>query len=107
MKRYFVKEGRKKYLKMVLKRDHIPYQFEKNNGRDYVWVSLSCRQYRILREDAECEYEREQHTCNIPIYSLHTLRNPEKLKRLKELNSDFNSFGILSKDVEKFEKLVG
>lgn len=56
------------------------------DGRLYIWTPLSCRQYRVMLEDAECEYERSLHRSNTPIYSFRTLMNPEKFQRLKLLN---------------------
>ena len=60
----------------------------------------------VRLEDAECEYERSLHRSNTPIYSFRTLMNPEKFQRLKLLNAAYHGFGILSKDVERFEKAV-
>ena len=91
---------------MNLIRDITEYEFIKSDVNLYIWTSLSCRQYRVMLEDAECEYERSLHRSNTPIYSFRTLMNPEKFQRLKLLNAAYHGFGILSKDVERFEKAV-
>lgn len=106
MKKYFVPDGKKNFLTTVLNRDEIDYDFMEIDGRLYIWTPLSCRQYRVMLEDAECEYERSLHKSNTPIYSFRTLMNPEKFQRLKLLNAAYHGFGILSKDVERFEKAV-
>lgn len=106
MKKYFVPEGKKKYLIIVLKRDLIPYEFFEVDGRQYVSVPLSCRQYRVMLEDAECECERARHQSNIPIYSFRTLMNQKKFHRLCQINKAYHGFGILSKDVERFEQAI-
>ena len=71
-KKYFVPKGREKFLSTVLNRDGLNHYFEETEGRSYVWVCLSCKEYRIMLEDAECEYERSLHKSNAPIYSYHT-----------------------------------
>ncbi len=106
MKKYFVPNGKKDFLTTVLDRDKIDHDFTEIDGRLYVWVSLSCRQYRVMLEDAECEYERSLHGSNVPVYSFRTLMNPKKFQRLKLLNSDYHGFGILSKDVQRFEQAI-
>ena len=106
MKKYLVPDGKKNFLTTVLNRDEIDYDFMEIDGRLYIWTPLSCRQYRVMLEDAECEYERSLHRSNTPIYSFRTLMNPEKFQRLKLLNAAYHGFGILSKDVERFEKAV-
>ena len=105
-KKYFVPKGREKFLSTVLNRDGLNHYFEETEGRSYVWVCLSCKEYRIMLEDAECEYERSLDKSNAPIYSYHTLMNPEKFQRLKRLNSDYHGFGVLSKDVQRFERVI-
>ena len=54
MKKYFVPDGKKKFLTTVLNRDEIDYDFMEIDGRLYIWTPLSCRQYRVMLEDAEC-----------------------------------------------------
>ena len=106
MKKYYVPAGKKEYLAKVLERDLIPYHFFKIDDRQYINVSLSCRQYRVMLEDAECEYERAMHKSNVPVYSFRTLMNPEKFHRLKQLNKNYHGFGILSRDVERFDQAI-
>ena len=52
-KKYFVPKGREKFLSTVLNRDGLNHYFEETEGRSYVWVCLSCKEYRIMLEDAE------------------------------------------------------
>ena len=75
MKKYFVPDGKKNFLTTVLNRDEIDYDFMEIDGRLYIWTPLSFRQYRVMLEDAECEYERSLHRSNTPIYSFRTLMN--------------------------------
>lgn len=51
MKKYFVPDGKKKFLTTVLNRDEIDYDFMEIDGRLYIWTPLSCRQYRVMLED--------------------------------------------------------
>lgn len=51
-KKYFVPKGREKFLSTVLNRDGLNHYFEETEGRSYVWVCLSCKEYRIMLEDA-------------------------------------------------------
>lgn len=50
-KKYFVPKGREKFLSTVLNRDGLNHYFEETEGRSYVWVCLSCKEYRIMLED--------------------------------------------------------
>lgn len=52
MKKYFVPDGKKNFLTTVLNRDEIDYDFMEIDGRLYIWTPLSCRQYRVMLEDA-------------------------------------------------------
>ena len=106
MKKYFVPEGMKDFLSIVFKRDFIPYLFFEVDERQYVSVPLSCRQYRVMLEDAECERERSMHRSNVPIYSFRTLMNQKKFHRLRQLNKEYHGFGVLSRDVERFEQAI-
>lgn len=87
-KKYFVPKGREKFLSTVLNRDGLNHYFEETEGRSYVWVCLSCKEYRIMLEDAECEYERSLHKSNAPIYSYHTLMQTIKEDLLSEDSLD-------------------
>lgn len=45
-KKYFVPKGREKFLSTVLNRDGLNHYFEETEGRSYVWVCLSCKEYQ-------------------------------------------------------------
>ena len=72
MKKYFVPDGKKKFLTTVLNRDEIDYDFMEIDGRLYIWTPLSCRQYRVMLEDAECEYERSLDRKSTRLNSSHS-----------------------------------
>lgn len=40
MKKYFVPDGKKKFLTTVLNRDEIDYDFMEIDGRLYIWTPL-------------------------------------------------------------------
>lgn len=57
-KKYFVPKGREKFLSTVLNRDGLNHYFEETEGRSYVWVCLSCKEYRIMLEDLDTYKEQ-------------------------------------------------
>lgn len=83
MKKYFVPDGKKKFLTTVLNRDEIDYDFMEIDGRLYIWTPLSCRQYRVMLEDAECEYERSLHRSNTPYIFISDINEPREIPKAK------------------------
>ena len=94
-----------KYMKMVLDRDGIEYEYDEKTGE--VHSGMSARRFKEALEDAFCEKQRDETPDgSIPVYSLKTLHNPEKLRRLKKLNGT-GCFVVLGKDVDAYMKEWG
>lgn len=89
------------YLEIVLKRDEIPYEYHKESG--YVETHISARRFKEAVEDAFCEKQRSESLGNIPVYSLKTMKDKEKVKRLMKINGS-RSFVILRKDAHEYAK---
>lgn len=87
------------YVKAVLDRDDIQYNYEQDTG--LVNAEASARRFKEAVEDAFCEIQFKKSGSVIPVYSLKTVKNPEKLKRLQKLNGT-DSYVLLSKDIEKY-----
>ncbi|MGF7010570.1 hypothetical protein M2146_001094 [Lachnospiraceae bacterium PF1-22] len=94
---YKISKELKPFLVKVLERDQVPFSFP-YEGAEEVSVALTGNQFHIAVEDAICEKERSY----IPVYSLRTIRNQKKLRRLVALNGT-GAFIPLKKDIEKVE----
>lgn len=89
MREYKVSEKMLPYVVQVLNRDDIPYEI----GSSTIKVPLSGNKFHIVIEDAACELER----IDIPVYSMRTILNKKKFKRLRQFNN-CNAFHVLQKD---------
>lgn len=96
----------KPYVSFVLKRDHIPYQCEPDKENYKFWIPISNRRFTEVLEDALCEKQRRETWSKTPVYSLRTLRNSQKMKRLIHLNGR-KGFRILRQDKEKYMQYYG
>ena len=103
MKEYRVKKEIAPHLIFVLERDKVPYQYYCPEGETHFLflVDANSRYFKILMEDAYCEEQRHRHVSCIPVYSARTLRNTDKLKRLKKLNGK-TGFVLLRRDAKQF-----
>lgn len=94
------------YIKFVLKRDHIPAHSWKEGDHYIFAMNISSRRFTEVLEDALCEKQREKYLSNTPVYSYRTLKNPEKLRRLMELNNR-RGYHILKCDEKKYYASYG
>lgn len=93
MREYKVSAEMLPYVVKVLNRDSISYEI----GNNTIKVPLSGNKFHIVVEDAACELERK----DIPVYSMRTIMNKKKFKRLRQLNN-CNAFHVLQRDQELF-----
>lgn len=93
-------------VKFVCNRDSIPYTVIEDNDES-VTVEINARidELEILEEDALCEKQRNDAGSQIPVYSYHTLRNPEKKERLMKFYRR-KGFIVYKSDAEKCEKFL-
>lgn len=84
-----------KYMKVVLKRDHIKYRYDKKNGE--LFADISADRFEEAFEDALCEKQRAESFSKLPVLSLRTLKDDKKLYRLTKNNG---AFVVLEKDVD-------
>lgn len=97
------------YIKIVAYRDgyRLRFRWERENDEDCTdWVAEIDADEAVKEEfleDIECEKESAEHD-GIPVYSLRTVTNPEKLERLEKLNQT-DVFVILKKDEERYLKM--
>lgn len=96
----------KPFIVFVLKRDKIPYRVEPSGDGYKFYLKISSRRFTEVLEDALCEKQRRTTMSRTPVYSLRTMRNPEKRDRLMRLNGR-KGFHILKQDREKYEQLYG
>lgn len=93
------------YVKHVFDRDNIHYLYDPNTGE--MNASVSSRRMKEALEDAFCEKQsQEYYDGNIPVYSLRTLKNRKKLKRLQEFYGR-RSYVILKKDEQRYRQEFG
>lgn len=94
------------YIQLVLARDGIPYRYREKESGDYVFfVACSNRRFTEAVEDAECEAQRAGTKHHTPVYSLRTLKNPEKRNMLMEINN-IRAYQVLDRDREAAERLI-
>ena len=91
-------------IKFVCNRDDFGTGNITEEG-DFIYADIECSEERLeeVLEDAKCEAQRNATQARIPVYSYRTVKNPEKLERLKKLYGK-NGFHVLQDDVEKFRK---
>lgn len=93
------------YLQKVLDRDNIHYLYDPNTGE--MNANVSARRMKEALEDAFCEKQsQEYYGGNVPVYSLRTLKNRKKLKRLQEFYGR-RSYVILKKDERRYRQEFG
>lgn len=87
------------YMKIVLDRDNIQHEYHPDTGE--IISSMSARRFKEALEDAFCEKQKAERHSRIPVYSLRTLKNKEKMNRLMKLNGT-SSFVVLKKDAAEY-----
>lgn len=96
----------KPYMTFVLKRDNIPFRFERNGDNYLVHTAISNRRFAEVVEDSLCEKQRDTTMSKTPVYSYRTIVNREKRARLMKLYGR-NGFHVLAQDMEKFKRNIG
>lgn len=83
MTRIVIKGPNVDFFRALLERDRVPYSVAGSEGEGDRSFSadLSNRKLKELVREIPCEKQRERY--GIPCYSLETLRNPGKLRRLR------------------------
>lgn len=101
---YSVSQSNLPYFEKVCMRDDIEYKILSPNkkGVDVLIKDISDRKFKVILEDSICERERKKNKNDIPVYSLRTIKNKEKIKRLMKINQK-SCFHVLSKDIDKYE----
>ena len=86
LRRAPIYEETKASIVKVLFRDHEEFALVPEGDGQYMLFVKNASQRRMkeIFMDAACEREAER--IGMPIYSRYTLKNPEKLRRLQELN---------------------
>ena len=95
----------KPYIEEVFIRDEIAYEFIPYENGFMCRTELSKTGFTEALEDAFCEIQKEESCSNIPVYSLRTLQNKEKLNRLMRMNKR-NGFHILNRDMGRCENSI-
>ncbi|MCD8109249.1 MAG: hypothetical protein LUE14_04005 [Clostridiales bacterium] len=97
--RYIVTKQNIGFAEEVLSRDRV--YFEKEGGM----FTIQCdpEYLEILEEDVQCEKQRASTRHHTPVYSLRTLRDPEKKQRLMAYNGR-TDYQVLQKDKTEYEQ---
>lgn len=100
--RYIVKKNDIGFAEEVLRRDRV--YFEKDGGM----FTIQCdpEYLEILEEDISCEKQRAATRHHTPVYSLRTLRNPEKKQRLMAYYGRTDC-QVLKKDKAEYDRIFG
>lgn len=83
----------------VLERDQVKYSVYSDNGPEIQFSIPDSIDPEILTEDIACEEQRQQSQAKIPVYSKRTLKDKEKLERLRNYYGK-KGFHVLEKDEE-------
>ena len=94
-------------IEFVCNRDDIGIGNVIEEG-DFVYADIECSEERLeeVLEDAKCEEQRNATRTRLPVYSYRTIRNPEKLERLRKLNGR-RGFHYLKQDEDKCREYFG
>ncbi len=89
------------YFEKICRRDKLSFiSVGQNEYGVCVRMNVPNRRFKEVIEDCMCEIEKETYRSNIPVYSLRTLKDSNKLRNLMKINGK-RSFHILKKDINK------
>ena len=93
------------HIETIFARDNIAHEFISSENGFICKTDLSKTEFTEVLEDAFCEIQRSESKSNIPVYSLRTIQNKEKLNRLMRMNKR-NGFHILNRDMSRCQDSI-